>query len=158
MESNNHLMAAQAKLQVETARQELRACNETTAQYGLSLSEPDIQELVSCRVKSLRDSGRVEFGSGILPKLIQAFCDSPYVSQENYKDLLVELQDAFYYFKNESMDRFSDDELIEFMAKVFNGRAQGSVEYLTETSLEDLCRYAREGWDPYDADKAGDQF
>lgn len=36
---------------------------------------------------------------------------------------LGDLQDAFYYFKNESGDRFSDDDLIEFMEKVFNGQA-----------------------------------
>ena len=42
-----------------------------------------------------------------------------------------ELQEAFYYFKTEAMEQFSDDELIEYMVKVFNGRAQGSTEYLS---------------------------
>ena len=34
----------------------------------------------------------------------------------------------------------SDDELIEYMVKVFNGRAQGSAEYLSGTSLEALAK------------------
>lgn len=155
---SSNLMSEQRRLQAENAEKELAVCNEKTARYGLALSEADIRELVACRAQSLRDSGRVEFGGGILPKLIDAFCDSPFVSQGSYKELLAELQDAFYYFKNESMDRFSDDELIELMVGVFNGRAQGSAEYLTETSLEDLCRYVREGWDPHDAEQAGDLF
>ena len=29
-----------------------------------------------------------------------------------------------FLFKTEAMDRFSDDELIEYMVKVFNGRAE----------------------------------
>ena len=89
----------------------------------------------------------MEFGGGILPKLIRAFCDSPYIDRQNYAATLGELQDAFYYFKNESEDRFSDDELITFMAKVFNGQAHGSAEVLATISLEELCRWARNGFD-----------
>ena len=90
--------------------------------------------------------------------MIEAFCDSPYIEQENYADTLAELQEAFYYFKTEAMDRFSDDELIEYMVKVFNGRAQGSAEYLSGTSLEALARSARTDYDPFDAEEAGDLF
>ena len=39
----------------------------------------------------------------------------------------------------------SDDELIEAMRDVFNGVAQGSLDYLAGTSLEELCRDARAG-------------
>lgn len=124
----------------------------------MTLSEPEITELVACRAEALRASGRIEFGGGILPKLIRAFCDSPYLEQENYAATLAELQEAFYYFKTESMDRFSDDELIEFMVAVFHGRGQGSAEYLSGTSLEELARYARSGFDPFDAEEAGDLF
>ena len=56
------------------------------------------------------------------------------------------------------MDYFSDEELIEYMVKVFNGRAQGSAEYLSGTSLEALARYARTDFDPFDAEEAGDLF
>ena len=144
--------------QLTLAYQEVRECNAYSSNFGLSLSETEIAELVTCRAEALRTSGRIEFGGGILPKLIQAFCDSPYINQENYADTLAELQEAFYYFKTEAMDRFSDDELIEYMVKVFNGRAQGSAEYLSGTSLEALARYARTEFDPFDAEKVGDLF
>ncbi len=136
----------------------MRECNAYSSNFGLSLSETEIAELVTCRAEALRTAGRIEFGGGILPKLIQAFCDSPYIYQDNYADTLAELEEAFYYFKTEAMDRFSDDELIEYMVKVFNGRAQGSAEYLSGTSLEALARYARTEFDPFDAEEAGDLF
>jgi hypothetical protein len=127
------------------AAQELRECNLFTGRYGLSLSEAQIERLVVRRFGALRDTGRVEFGEGILKKLIYAFCDSPYLFQENYEDTLLELQDSFYYFKGEADERLSDDELIGFMKQVFDGPAQGSLEYLSGTSLEELCRDARNG-------------
>lgn len=146
------------QLAVENAKHEIRVCNELTSRFGLVLSDSEIEELVECRAEALKNTGRVELGGGILPKLIYAFCDSPYIEQDNYEATLAELQEAFYYYKNEAMEAYSDDELIEYMVSVFNGRAQGSVEYLIETSLESLCRYARKGYDKRSAGEAGDRF
>lgn len=131
------------EIQLAAAREEIRRCEELNRLYGLTLTEADITELVELRGQALRSTGRVEFGGGILPKLIRAFCKSPYVDRFNYASTLGGLQDAFYYFKNESEDRFSDDDLIEFMERVFNGKAEGSAELLCSISLEDLCRWAR---------------
>lgn len=143
---------------MQTAVEELRQCNAISGQFGLALSDPQIQALLKHRFSALRETGRMEFGQGILPKLIYAFCDSPYISQMDYEDILLELQDIFYYFKNESMEQISDEELIAFMKSVFDGRAQGSLEYLSGTSLTELCRYAREGWDPRRDSGSGDLF
>lgn len=140
-------------LQLSAAKEEIRRCNDLNQIYGLTLTESDITELVELRGNALRSTSRVEFGGGILPKLIRAFCKSPYVDPYNYATTLGELQDAFYYFKNESEDRFSDDELIEFMANIFNGQAHGSTEVLTSISLEELCRWARNGFDNRYADE-----
>ena len=141
------------QMQIDAAKNEIRCCNELNHIYGLTLTEEDITELVELRGQTLRSTGRVEFGGGILPKLIRAFCKSPYVDPYNYAATLGELQDAFYYFKNESEDRFSDDELIEFMEKTFNGQAHGSTEVLTTISLEELCRWARNDFDDSYADE-----
>ena len=140
-------------LQLSAAKEEIRRCNDLNQIYGLTLTESDITELVELRGNALRSTGRVEFGGGILPKLIRAFCKSPYVDPYNYATTLAELQDAFYYFKNEAEDRFSDDELIEFMANIFNGQAHGSAEVLTSIFLEELCRWARNGFDNRYADE-----
>lgn len=130
--------------QTLAAQRELRDCNAYSGRFGLTLRESEIAELVESRAEALRASGRIEFGGGILPKLIRAICDSPFIMQEDYAAVLSELQEAFYRFKNETMDRLTDDELIGLMVKAFNERAQGSAEYLAEMSLEALTRCAED--------------
>ena len=132
-------------LQRTMEAQSLRAANELTTRYGLTLSERDIATLLEKRQDALLETGRVEFGKGILEKLVFAFCDSPYLFQETYVETLLALQEAFYYFKNESLDTLTDDELIAFMKEHFDGDCEGSVDYLAGTLLDDLCRDIRYG-------------
>ncbi|MGG7179264.1 DUF6323 family protein [Clostridium paraputrificum] len=124
---------------------EIKKCNEMTIKYGVTLSDIQIESLINKRFESLKNTGRVEFGDGVLKELIEAFCDSPYIIQENYEETLEELQDIFYFFKGEAMEEIADDELIEFMKECFNKECQGSIEYLSGTSLEELCRNTRYG-------------
>nr|WP_284703760.1 DUF6323 family protein [Clostridium swellfunianum] len=145
-------------MQKKQAAIQLKACNEITIKYGLALSDEDVSELVENRFKALKDTGRIEFCEGILKKIVEAFCDSPYIMQQNYKDTLMELQECFYFFKNEAMDQISDDELIEFMKRHFDGKCQGSLEYLSGTTLEDLCRNTRYGYQVNDTDIYGHEF
>lgn len=141
------------EVQLAAAKEEIRCCEELNQLYGLTLTDSEITELVELRGQALQNTGRIEFGGGIMPKLIRTFCKSPYVDRFNYAAVLGDLQDAFYYFKNESEDHFSDDDLIEFMERVFNGKAEGSTELLCTISLEDLCRWARNGFDSKFADE-----
>ena len=126
------------------------ACNKKTAVYGLALTAQQAAALVSTRADSLKKTGRVEFGSGVIDKLILAFCDSPYISQANYEDTLHELIDLFYEFKNETSDRIGDDALIGYMKKEFNGGCRGSLELLASDALPSLTRRLNEryGADP----------
>ena len=132
---------------------EIKKCNEMTIKYGVTLSDTQIENLINKRFESLKATGRVEFGDGVLKELIEAFCDSPYIMQENYKDTLLELQESFYFFKNEAMDQIADDELIEFMKIHFDGECQGSLEYLSGTNLEELCRNTRYGYRVFNKEK-----
>ena len=145
MQENENFALSPAGLQRVQALRELRECNDYTSRYGLSLTEQQMLTLVEKRFESLREAGRVEFGQGVLQKLIYAFCDSPYISAENYEDALLELQDSFYYFKNECLDLLSDDGLIDYMKRHFDSECQGSLEYLSGTTLEELCRDIRSG-------------
>ena len=119
--------------------------NEYTKKFGLSLTNKEAELLVGERKESLKEQERIEFGEGILTKLIFAFCDSGYVYQENYVNTLERLQEIFYLFKNESLDEVSDDELIEFMKKKFEGDCQGSLDNLEDTALEEFAREIRFG-------------
>ena len=85
----------------------------------------------------------MEFGKGILDKIIFAFCDSDFIYQENYAETIARLQSIFFLFKNESMDELTDDELINIMRNAFDGECHGSLEYLEETYLEQFARNIR---------------
>ena len=121
--------------------QRIADCNAMSQKFGLVLSNQQIRNLLEHRLVALQNAGRVEFGDGVLKKLITAFCSSPYLSQNNYEETLFSLQEMFYYYKTESLEHLSDDALITAMQTVFNGARQGSVEYLAGTSLEAICRF-----------------
>lgn len=127
----------------------LLSCNKFTEKYGLTLTEKEAAELMVCRKKSLEKYRRVEFGSGILDKLVYAFCDSRYIDPDNYLEVLERLQDIFYEFKNETKDQVSDDELLTFMQEQFETVCMGDLDYLEETCLSRLAQAVRCGYRGY---------
>ena len=108
----------------------LKATNDITKEYGLTLSEEDIKQLLVTRRESLSDSGRIEFGDGIAAKLVLAFADSPYLTQANYAETIAALLVLFDTFKNELRDAYNDRELLTFMRNAFDGECAGSLEIL----------------------------
>ena len=125
---------------------DLVACNNYTKQFGIRLSQKDAMELIQERRENLIRQERIEFGDGIITKLIFAFCDSSYIYQDNFVDTIQRLQEIFYLYKNESLDELTDDELIEYMKKQFDGRCQGDLDYLEDTALEAFARKIRCGF------------
>jgi len=139
-------------LVAEKQKQELAgiiSCNERTGQFGLTLTESEAKELMVCRNESLKKYQRVEFGGGILDKLIDIFCDSQYINQSNYIETLEQLQDIFYEFKNEAQDLLTDDELLTFMKEQFEGVCFGDLEYLEGTCLDKFAEAIRGGYRGY---------
>lgn len=132
------------QLQMVRAMRELESCNPTIERYGLSLSSQDIQALVVGRIDALHETERVEFGGGVTKELVLAFAGSPYVSQADFAEQILELQELFYEFKNESLEQVPDDELIGKMRSLFDDVAKGDMEYLAEALLDGLGRHIRE--------------
>ena len=110
-----HAMSAFQR--AETVRA-LDACNARTVRFGLTLSPEQMEQLAEGRFRALRETGRVEFGEGILPRLVMAFCDSPYLQQEDWAETLLLLQQVFYKFKNDFRDSIGDDTLLRLMQPV----------------------------------------
>ena len=108
----------------------LKKTNDVTGEYGLTLSDDDVRAVLAVRRESLSDSGRIEFGDGIAAKLVLAFADSPYLTQENYADTIASLLVLFDTFKNELRDAYNDRELLTFMRGAFDGECAGSLEIL----------------------------
>jgi hypothetical protein len=131
-------------------------CNEVTARYGLVLSMTEALELMATQSDALKSFGRVDFGSRIINKLIVEFSTSPFLSQHNYVDTLIDLIETFYYFKNETLDEIGDDKLISVMKKCFDKNCHGSLELLQQRELEILARNIRYGVRNYLNQGAGD--
>lgn len=132
------------RLQEAAATQDLVACNEVTARYGLSLTQEQMRGLVERRQTALRATGRVEFGRGVLCEIALGFCDSPFVDQGNYEDTLADVQDVFYRRKedSDSGEPFADDDLIAALRHAFDHEAHGSTDLLVDMPLERLRSYA----------------
>lgn len=125
---------------------EIEKCNDFTTQFGLTLSHFDAIELVETRTLALKSNGRIEFGGGVIDKIIREFCDSPYILMCNYVEILHELTEMFYFYKNETLDLMSDDDLIKFMKNSFDGKCQGSRELLSGRELANTARNLRYGY------------
>lgn len=123
--------------------QKVVSCNQYSEKFGVRLTEEEAKVLLLARKDSLKEQERIEFGDGILPKIIVAFCDSPFIYQDNYVATLEALQNIFYLYKNESLDELTDDELLEYMKNHFDGECQGSLDYLEDTILERFARKVR---------------
>jgi hypothetical protein len=133
-----------AQIQLATAVREIESCNREIERYGLSLTAQDIQALVAGRLEALEVSERVEFGGGVVKQIVLAFSGSPFVSQESFVPTVLELQELFYDFKNESLEQIPDDDLIGKMRSLFDDPAQGDLGYLAEALFEGLARHVRE--------------
>lgn len=131
---------------------EVMKYNDLSVKYGLVLTEQQAIALVETRSLSLKKTGRIEFGGGIIDKIIFEFCDSPYLAMYNYEEVLHELIEIFYYYKNETLDLMSDDELIQYMKKSFDGICQGSLDLLSGRELDRLARNLRYGYSADDSE------
>ena len=120
--------------------------NQYTQKFGLMLSETDTRLLLAERREALKEQQRVEFGASVLPKLIYTFCDSDYISQQNYVESLIRLQQIFYLYKNEMMDEITDEELLNFMKEQFETVCFGDFEYLEGTCLDIFAQAVRAGY------------
>lgn len=126
--------------------QKILEVNQKTARYGLELTEADAKTLTETRNSELRKQQRIEFGEGILPKLIDAFCDSPYMDQGTYVETLIRLQEIFFLYKNEMLDEISDDELLQFMREQYDEICFGDLDYLEGTCLNHFAQAIRAGY------------
>jgi hypothetical protein len=144
-----NLAALSSLIVQKQAINEVIKCNDFTEEYGLVLTYEQAAELVEARFESLSANGRIELGGGVIDKIIKEFCDSPYVTRYNYAETMQELLKLFYFYKNETLDLLSDDELIKFMKNSFNHSCSGSIELLAERELDKMANNLRYGYSPF---------
>lgn len=131
--------------------------NQYTERFGLVLSQEDAKLILDNRKSALRELRRVEFGEGIVAKIIHEFCDSDYIDQSNYVETIIRLQDIFYLYKNEMNDEITDDELLHLMKEQYELLCFGDLDYLESTCLSDFAQAIRAGYEGFkDTDGYGE--
>ena len=124
---------------------QIMATNRISEKFGLSLDKRDVELLVQERKNVLVEEKRVEFGKSILTSIIFEFCDSAYINQDDYVQILIRLQEIFFYYKNRTMDQVPDDELLHFMREQFENRCHGDLDFLEGTCLDEYAEAVRKG-------------
>lgn len=142
----------------QTWLEQVRETNQYTEKFGLILTEKDTEILLAEKNHALKTERRVEFGKSILSQIIYAFCDSSFISQNNYVETLIRLQEIFYLYKNEMQDEITDDELIHFMREQFETVCYGDLEYLEETCLDIFAQAIRAGYRGYQKSQGYGEF
>jgi hypothetical protein len=123
--------------------------NESTERFGLSLTEQDAKLILEEQKNSLAEQKRIEFGEGIVTKIIYEFCDSAYIHQNDYVDTIIRLQEIFYLYKNEMRDEITDDELLHLIKEQFENLCFGDLDYLENTCLVHFAEAIRAGYGGY---------
>lgn len=111
---------------------------------NLPLTQTQRAMLAQREREALSRCGRIDFSGGILPRLCEAFADSPCIQSAELAETLAELTELFYAFKNLTHDALSDEELLGAMVRLFDGPAQGSLTALSDVSERTLERAARD--------------
>ncbi|WP_438432864.1 DUF6323 family protein [Gorillibacterium sp. sgz500922] len=96
------------------------------------LTAEEARLLLAARRRSLAAYGRVELDIRPLKQLLRAFGGSPYLEKNSPGSTLPELLELFYYARNETEDRLSDDRLLELLRHWYDGVCQGSIELLRD--------------------------
>ena len=142
MHDVNWLTAAAQQQQL----QKVLDTNKRTEAYGLVLTQQDAENLLAGRKAVLQETQRVELRHSILPVLIETFCSSTYLHPQNYVETLLRLQEIFFYYKNETMDELTDEELLQVMPEQFDGVCYGDLDYLENTCLDIFAQAVRAGY------------
>ncbi len=145
-------------LEKQAGLDEVLETNRAAEQYGLVLTREEAELILAERTRALREQKRVEFGEGIVPKIIYEFCDSDFIDRDNYADTVIRLQEIFYLYKNEMQDEISDEELLHFMREQFEEICFGDLDYLEGTCLNIFAQAVRAGYRGYLASEGRGEY
>lgn len=137
--NNNNLIAI---------KNQILEINDKSVDYGLVLSPKDVEEVIKSRKDSLKTYGRIDLNMDITEKIMEILYTSQYTDKDDYLELINDLQDIFYYLKNETLDEISDNEILDKISEFYektSGRID-NVQNLSEKFANDyrLKRVSRD--------------
>ncbi|WP_227450421.1 DUF6323 family protein [Clostridioides sp. ES-S-0108-01] len=103
----------------EIERNELLETNIESRYYGLTLSESDVKDIITSRNDTLKGYGRIELDIKVTKQLIENIYTSQFTNMDDYLETINDMQEIFYYLKNETDDKICDDEIIERLYELY---------------------------------------
>ncbi|MCC0740368.1 DUF6323 family protein [Clostridioides sp. ZZV14-5902] len=103
----------------EIERNELLETNKESKCYGLVLSEEDVKDIITSRNDTLKGYGRIELEIKVTKQLIENIYTSQFTNMDDYLETINDMQEIFYYLKNETDDKICDDEIIEILDELY---------------------------------------
>ena len=109
---------------------EILEMNDQSSQFGVMLTANQAIQILEARNRFIQSIGRIELGVEASKLIIAYFCNSSFINQDDYVNILAELHEVFYYMKNETEDKIGDDELIRIIKDCFEKDCGGSLELI----------------------------
>lgn len=133
------LNSLNSNLQI-TQEHEILELNKKSQIYGLALKQEDTKEIIKSRNNTLKSYGRIELDINVTKRIIENLYTSQYTDKDDYVESINDLQEIFYYLKNETLDQISDIEIIEIIDEFYN-KFSGRIEIVQEKSEEFAKQY-----------------
>lgn len=146
--TKNIILSSLQEKSMNIAKNEILKINEESSVYGLILTSENVEEIIKSRGYSLKTYGRIDLNMDSTKKIINKIYISQYTDKDDYVEIINDLQDIFYYLKNETLDKISDNEIIDIIGEFYeetSGRID-NVQNLAEKYALDF-RLGRMGED-----------
>ena len=105
---------------------------------GLLLTREEVLQLCEKRNEVLVQCERLELNGGIMDQLIDAFMDCPYITRDEFADVMEEVIEVFYAMKNVCLDLIDDQTMMRYMRKQLD-ESHGVLVMMSD-AVNEYCR------------------
>ena len=105
---------------------------------GLLLTREEVLQLCEKRNEVLVQCERLELNGSIMDQLIDAFMDCPYITRDEFADVMEEVIEVFYIMKNVCLDLIDDQTMMHYMRKQLD-ECHGVVVMMSD-AVNEYCR------------------
>ena len=105
---------------------------------GLLLTREEVLQLCEKRNEVLVQCERLELNGGIMDQLIDVFMDCPYITRDEFADVMEEVIEVFYTMKIECLDLIDDQHLMHYMRKQLD-ECHGVIVMMSD-AVNEYCR------------------
>ena len=105
---------------------------------GLLLTREEVLQLCEKRNEVLVQCERLELNGGIMDQLIDVFMDCPYITRDEFADVMEEVIEVFYIMKNVCLDLIDDQTMMHYMRKQLD-ECHGVVVMMSD-AVNEYCR------------------